>query len=140
VFDGWATAAQRSNRLRAADCPGPEIRICGGHIPTSLRSVSGAIRHDTPEEVGKFSLPNRFRYWDLKEAATDVPVYGFSKIGTAPMQGGEAQGVGGNGFRIRLWVNDDEAGRIRSGEGAQRLSAPKYGNRPRCCSLKIMLS
>ena len=28
--------------------------------------------------VKKAAGPNRFRYWDLKEAGTNVPLYGFS--------------------------------------------------------------
>jgi hypothetical protein len=28
--------------------------------------------------VRKAAGPNRFRYWDLKEGGTDVPLYGFS--------------------------------------------------------------
>ena|SRR5665213_275891 len=51
----------------------------------SLRSVSGAIRHDTPKARVSVALPNCFGYWDLKGAACDAPPYGFSKMAGRPV-------------------------------------------------------
>jgi acetyl esterase/lipase len=44
----------------------------------SLRSVSGAIRRTAPAQVDEVAAPNRFGYWDLKEAATQSSGYAFS--------------------------------------------------------------
>jgi hypothetical protein len=63
----------------------PSLRTLGrrkvfrGYGVSSLRSVSGAIRHDTLRVRVNAALPNCFRYWDLKGAARDAPCMGFQR-------------------------------------------------------------
>jgi hypothetical protein len=64
-------------------------------IPTSLRSVSGAIRQYTFREVVAATLRNRFRYWDLEERCADVQAMGFQSF----------RAVVGNASGRWLWSN-----------------------------------
>jgi len=67
---------RKASILRFADAEGVSSRFY------CFREVLGQYL----ERFGKIHLmgvekaagPNRFRYWDLKEAGTDVPLYGFS--------------------------------------------------------------
>jgi len=119
-FSYGARAASRSSRRRLVleevlvrrDSMGRLVRGQGRSelVPTSLRSVSGAIRHDTPERVANATMPNRFRYWGLKERCAALHPMGFQSLRVPLNASGRCRSS--NCWTFSLWLKLPHAQRL----------------------------